>query len=759
MAWSDDLQLICVLTDGRVFVFSLHGELENQFILGKESTTYGVHDCCISENYIVAVLETTHELVLFRDFTNPIRIGLAQPDLHRAEPPTALTMVINQDRTNDGDSAPSVTVILASQSGTMLTCDEQKSEDQLLTQGPFRLLAVSPDGQKLACFDSHDTLHCITRDFRRSIFEFGTNTSSTPVELNWCTNNAVVITFDTHLLLVGELGYSFLSFPYSIAARVFAEIDGVRVVTATVTEFIEQVPKSTESIFTIGSISPGAMLYDAAEALEKQYENVDEALRSLVSDRTAIIDAINTCLDAAKHEFDPVRQKRLLKAASVGKLCYDTHRNKIDESICEIDRNIIRDICVLLRVLNAVRTLSIPITYEQFMALTPDRFVDRLNSQNVHDLSLAICNLLQLDSSRVLLHWAISKVKHRPAESDSTEDKQLAHIIVQKLKSFANISLAPIASAAYRAHRPALALTLCEHEIKVHLQVPLLISMNEEESALDKAIESGDTDLVHLCLLHLRRSRSSSALFSVLRNRPLAQALLLQYAKQSQDIELLKSTLAALQMSRTAGMTAIEQAYQQNDTTTCIQHLQLAGQFLNQDKRDPFFAVSTMEHVKLLQIQLSLGPDSSHLVGKSVSETIEYFLSTKQVAQASKIQTMFKVPAKRFWHIQVQVYAQNSKWAALYSLVDRKKMPPVGYTPFIEACLTANNVQEAVRYIELLSDIAERMEWLCNIGKWEHAAKLAIANLDVDALQTIRANCNEQKVIDLVSRALTRLQG
>ena len=31
--------------------------------------------------------------------------------------------------------------------------------------------------------------------------------------------------------------------------------------------------------------------------------------------------------------------------------------------------------------------------------------------------------------------------------------------------------------------------------MKVELQVPLLISMNEEESALNKAIESGDTDL------------------------------------------------------------------------------------------------------------------------------------------------------------------------------------------------------------------------------------------------------------------------
>lgn len=43
-----------------------------------------------------------------------------------------------------------------------------------------------------------------------------------------------------------------------------------------------------------------------------------------------------------------------------------------------------------------------------------------------------------------------------------------------------------------------------------------------------------------------------------------------------------------------------------------------------------------------------MGADSSLLIGKSVSDMIEHFLATKQIAQASKMQTMFKVPAKRY---------------------------------------------------------------------------------------------------------------
>lgn len=45
-------------------------------------------------------------------------------------------------------------------------------------------------------------------------------------------------------------------------------------------------------------------------------------------------------------------------------------------------------------------------------------------------------------------------------------------------------------------------------------QVPLLTSMGEEERALVKAIESGDTDLVYFSIFHIWRQVSHIARFS-----------------------------------------------------------------------------------------------------------------------------------------------------------------------------------------------------------------------------------------------------
>ena len=42
----------------------------------------------------------------------------------------------------------------------------------------------------------------------------------------------------------------------------------------------------------------------------------------------------------------------------------------------------------------------------------------------------------------------------------------------------------------------------------LHLQIPLLLSMQEEELALQKAVNSEDTDLIYLTLIHIDRSRT-----------------------------------------------------------------------------------------------------------------------------------------------------------------------------------------------------------------------------------------------------------
>lgn len=93
------------------------------------------------------------------------------------------------------------------------------------------------------------------------------------------------------------------------------------------------------------------------------------------------------------------------------------------------------------------------------------------------------------------------------------------------------------------------------------------------------------------------------------------------------------------------------------------------------------------------------------------------------------------------WHIQVRTLAKCRSWKELNSLIQGKRVPPIGFQPFVEACVEQKEPVEAVKYINRLPDPGEKMEWLCNIGYWKEAADIAVSEKDLDALHLIKDNC------------------
>lgn len=77
----------------------------------------------------------------------------------------------------------------------------------------------------------------------------------------------------------------------------------------------------------------------------------------------------------------------------------------------------------------------------------------------------------------------------------SEPEDSICRLIVGKLNGQRGISFEEIARTAYDEGRNRLATELLNYEPIAGKQVPLLLNMGQEEMALDKAIESGDTDL------------------------------------------------------------------------------------------------------------------------------------------------------------------------------------------------------------------------------------------------------------------------
>ena len=66
----------------------------------------------------------------------------------------------------------------------------------------------------------------------------------------------------------------------------------------------------SEDVFKVGSSSPSAVLLDAVDHLERNSAKADEDIRLIHSQ---LLEAVDGCIAAAGHEWDPYWQRQLLK--------------------------------------------------------------------------------------------------------------------------------------------------------------------------------------------------------------------------------------------------------------------------------------------------------------------------------------------------------------------------------------------------------------------------------------------------------------
>jgi len=743
LSWTGREQLVVVASDGMVALYSMQGERINTFpALPQSSKSDGVADVDFWPDGLVLRTGLKSELWAINNWNEPRPFRLAQPNL--AQPPAS--MVVN-------GAGSKCELLLATAGGSILCVDATSSQDQMLTTGPFARMVLSPSGSLLAALNDDGTLHVMSTDFKTCLSKFSTGASTPPTQMIWCGEEALLLTWPHTLLLVGLLG-DYVHFPMTQPFTCVSEFDGARIYTNAACEWMARVPQSTESIFRNDSTSSAAQLYDAQQAFEDGDAAADDNLRALaasgaegMSGGNTLKDAIEQCLDAAAHEFDYEQQRALLKAASYGKLVCPSF--PADEFV---------DMCRILRVLNAVRSpqVGLPLSYEQYMKMDAELLVERLITRHQHLLAMRICEYLRMHPERVLVHWACEKIKH----CDDVTDQEMGEMIVKKLSLCPGISYANIASTAFRHGRRRLATLLLEYEPLASDQVPLLMSMKEDELALNKAIQSGDTDLVYLALMHLKKHRRQKEFFVLIKDKPLARDLYIAYCKQA-DLPALKSFYYSLQKPAEAAEVAVLEAYQCDDLKDRLQGLQLAFEFFEKDKSNMFAARATEEEMTLLRMQKELETSTSDTgyVDLSVTQVMEKLISKGDSRHTSKLKTMLKVSDRRLWYMEVQALSRSGCWDELARLVSSKKAPPIGFQPFIEACITHNNLAEASKYIARLPEYHEQMEWLCNIGYWDAAVDIAGRERDVDALMLLQSRCRQPMVQEKIQKLMALIAG
>ncbi|KAL4611380.1 hypothetical protein ACB092_08G119400 [Castanea dentata] len=734
LSWSDDHTLVCIVQDGTVYRYNVHAELidPNLSILGKDYFDENVVECVFWGNGVVCVTETC-KVFAVPDFKTRTVVRLADPP----PPPSSelelelelphCVAVIEPQYTLSGN----VEVLLAIGDGVVMV---EEDEVQALPvppgDGPLQKMVVSGNGRFVAAFTHDGRLAVYSTRFEK-MFEYQCESALPPEQLAWCGLDSVLLYWDDMLLMVGPSDEP-VRYLYDEPIVLVPECDGVRILTNTSMEFLQLVPNSTVSIFKIGSTSPAALLYDALDHFDRRSAKADENLRLI---RSSLPEAVEACVDAAGHEFDVSRQRTLLRAASYGQaFCSNFQRDRIQE------------MCKTLRVLNAVRNpeIGIPLSIQQYKLLTPSVLIGRLINAHQHLLALRISEYLGMNQEVVIMHWACSKI----TASLAIPDAALLEILLDKLRLCKGISYAAVSAHADKNGRRKLAAMLIEHEPRSSKQVPLLLSIGEEDTALMKATESGDTDLVYLVLFHIWQKKQPLEFFGMIQARMLARDLFITYARCYKHEFLKDFFLSNGQLQEVAFLLWKESwAIGKNPMASRgsplhgprIKLIEKAHSLFSETKEHTFESKAAEEHAKLIRMQheLEVTTKQAIFVDSSISDTIRTCIVLGNHRAAMKVKTEFKVSEKRWYWLKVFALATIRDWDALEKF-SKEKRPPIGYRPFVEACIEADEKGEALKYIPKLADPRERAESYARIGMAKEAADAASQAKDGELLGRLK---------------------
>ncbi|KAF3313629.1 hypothetical protein TWF173_005702 [Orbilia oligospora] len=603
---------------------------------------------------------------------------------------------------------------------TILIVDATESQDQILQNGPFHHISVSPNGSYVALYTGDGKVWVIDVKFQQKLSEYDSGKlDEIPLDVQWCGIDSVVLVWEDEVHMVGPAGAA-LRWYYDSRVNLVPEMDGIRMITTEKCEFLQRVPDVTKSIFEFGSSSPPAGLLEAVGHLERKSPKADDAIQLI---RPSLPEAVAACVQAAGHEFDVDWQKQLLKAASFGKSVLELYNS--DDFV---------EMCKKLRVLNAVRFYEIGfgITADQLERLTPDKLIERLVARQEHLLALRISDYLNLPTDKIYIHWACMKVKLSLDDEDT-----ICRTIVMKLSGKRGIAFDEIAKSAFEEGRGRLATQLLNYEPRAGRQVPLLMSMEEDEIALDKAIESMDSDLVFYVLLHLKKKLPIATFFRIINDRPLAYSLI-ETSARNIDTELLKDLYYQDDRKSDGANVILKESLMQENFTTRIDKLKLASKLLKDSKEHALDSSALEESIKLLTMQESLERDvfEETFVGLSLNDTIFKLTRLGFHPRANKIRSEFKMPDKRFWWIKLRGLVAKREWAEIEEW-SKLKTSPIGWEPFFNECLSAGNTKVASIFIPKCKNLgyAERINMWVQCGMIVKAGEEALLAKDYGSLE------------------------
>jgi hypothetical protein len=290
--------------------------------------------------------------------------------------------------------------------------------------------------------------------------------------------------------------------------------------------------------------------------------------------------------------------------------------------------------------------------------------------------------------------------------------------------------------------------------------------MKEDVVALDKAIESGDTDLVMYVLLRLKKNLPLATFFRTINTRPMATALVESSAIDSEQ-NLLKDLYYQDDRRLDGANLLFSEALDSPTPSSATDKLKLATKLLADSKEYPFVTKTFDETARLLKIQDTLGKDVLHLaastsstssavatpttdsfIGLSVNATLFRLIRLAGAhKRAARLASDLRVPDRVFWWLRLRALVARRDWAEVEELARSNKKSPIGWEPFFNEILAAGNTRLAATFVPRCVNVGvrERVEMYVKCGMIVKAAEEAGNARDLEALEGLRSKVSWER--------------
>ena len=719
MGWVEEELLLLCFEDGVVFIYDVLGNFVRSFLLltSKRRLEETIIQVYIWGSGLVALtsamnLQVCDTVHAFSPAVYTMPTGLSEERL-------AITMVVLQPCFS---SSGLVEVFLGTADSSILAVDVNGPHDQLIhgrLPTPVTSMAIAPNGRFLACF-TLGLLTVVSTSFTTKVLEFDTLADSTPLDMQWCGEDSVLLSWEDCLLMVGPYGH-WLKFKYRAPLFLIPEIDCCRIITDRRCELLQRVPGPIALIRQLSADNPSAMLYNTLEMCKVVDVKVDH-VRSKDPPGQAclsaeILHAIQANIAAAAVELTTVQQKCYLRAAACGKAFIKVSSAYTENFVAAARK---------LRVLNHLRRRipALCLTTTQYDRLATSSLMDRLLARNYHSLALRVSEYLGVQRDRVIIHWACVKLRSSVAHK-SLDGQMRPSMNNACLKIPCYISQIPIVTTADVLGCRQFAMALLQSECSMIDQVKLLLAMHEHELALKKAAQGKEVDAIYLALICTERmcpwmtrntspSSNCSSLFdTIARHEDLSNLLRVYYQSRiptasSRNLHnFLVHHNAGRPCFKQAGNLALRISYLQTRRADRFKKLREVISLYAQGRESQFQRRATEDQVALLEFQSDLEKKygTGCFFDMSLSETVYNLIvlcSTQQkravdlLSDTNRLRRRFKIPDRRFSYLKLTALAASGQWHALRGFSAEKSA--IGYAPFVRVCIEYGQPASEIEY-------------------------------------------------------------